>query len=209
MTEKLAAFHPHWEPSEESGAPVLLLLHGTGGDEQQLVPLAREILKGRSASLLGVRGRVKEGPSNRYFRRLREGVFDEKDLVERTHELAEALGEAQQEYGFDSNNLIAIGFSNGANMAASLLLLHPEILAGALMFRAMMPFEPESVPMMEGKRIAIYEGNNDPWAPVEQGERLADLFREGGAEVSFNVYPASHGLTESDIDDAKEWIATL
>ncbi|MFH0883490.1 MAG: alpha/beta hydrolase [bacterium] len=208
MTERLDAFHPHWEPSREKNALMLLLLHGTGGDEHQLVPLARQIMNGRPASLLGIRGRVKEGSSNRFFRRIREGVFDEKDLVARAHELAGALDDAQAEYGFEPDRVIAVGYSNGANMAASLLLLHLETLGGAILFRAMMPLEPETIPAVEGKWIAILEGESDPWAPADQGERLAEILRNGGAEVKFSIRTGGHDLTEQDITIASEWLAT-
>ncbi|MDQ3793347.1 MAG: alpha/beta hydrolase, partial [Actinomycetota bacterium] len=134
----------------------LLLLHGTGGDENDLVELGRELAPG--AGILSPRGKVSEYGAARFFRRLAEGVFDQEDLVLRTHELAGFIGGAAEEYGFDHSRVVAVGYSNGANVAASLMLLHPGLVRAAALFRAMVPFEPEPVPNLSGIPIFLAAG---------------------------------------------------
>lgn len=198
--------HVHrWESATEQGQPTLLLLHGTGGDEHDLIPLARLIAP--SASLLSVRGNVLEQGMPRFFRRLREGVFDLEDLARRTAELSEFVGAASAQYGFSSADLIALGFSNGANIAASMLLARPQTLAGGILIRAMVPFEPESPAQLRGKHVLLSQGRRDPLIPTAGAERLADLLREGGARVELAWQPGGHALSQGDVSAARRWLA--
>jgi phospholipase/carboxylesterase len=197
--------HIHrWEPPTSSVRATLLLLHGTGGDESDLLPLGRRMLPG--AGLLGVRGNVSEHGAARFFRRLTEGVFDMEDLHRRTAELGDFVDAAATAYGFDRDQVYAVGFSNGANVAASLLLSRPQALAGGILLRAMVPFEPDPVPSLAGRSILMAEGRLDQMIPVPQAERLAELFREAGAEVEVEWQEAGHQLTPRDIRAAEAWL---
>ena len=190
---------------EVATAPTLLLLHGTGGDENDLLPLGPRLLP--AANLLSPRGKVLENGMPRFFSRLAEGVFDEEDLKRRTQELADFVAEAAQTYGFDPARVIAVGFSNGANIAASLLLLRPETLRAGVLFRAMVPMEPLSLPNLAGRQVLLSEGLGDPIVPQENAERLAAMLRQAGAEVTLAWQPGSHSLTSEDIRQAQEWLA--
>jgi predicted esterase len=203
MTE--AGFVHRFDPAKEPGAPTLLLLHGTGGDENDLLPLGR-MLDGRAA-LLSPRGKVLENGMPRFFRRLSMGVFDEEDLVNRTHELASFVEEAASEYGLDPKRLFAVGFSNGANIAASLLLLHPGLLAGAVLLRAMTPFELETLPDLSDTPVYLAAGRSDQMIPPESTERLAELLREAGAEVTLDWQSGGHGIGRAEVEAARDWLA--
>jgi len=182
----------------------LLLLHGTGGNERDLVPLGREL--DPRAALLSPRGKVLENGMPRFFRRLAEGVFDLEDLKNRTNELADFVAAAAQHYGFAADKVVAVGYSNGANIAASLLLLRPEILSAAILFRAMVPLIPESQPNLSRVRVWIGAGTNDPIIPTSETKRLAELLRKAGADVTIRHFPAGHGLTMSDVEAARDWL---
>jgi len=200
--------HVHlWEPPSEKGGPTLLLLHGTGGDEGDLMPLGRRMLPG--AGLLGVRGNVLEHGAPRFFRRLAEGIFDMEDLHGRTAELVDFVEAAAERYGFERGRLYAVGFSNGANVAASLMLSRPRVLAGAILLRAMVPFEPDPVPGLEGRAVLIGAGRMDPIVPVAQAERLAAIFRNAGVDTTLEWQDAGHQLTPRDIRAAEGWLARL
>ncbi len=188
----------------ESGV-TLLLLHGTGGDENDLVPLGRELAPG--AGILSPRGKVSEYGAARFFRRLAEGVFDEEDLVRRTHELAGFIRASAEEYGFDLSRLAAVGYSNGANIAASLMLLHPGLLRAAVLFRAMVPFEPGETPDLSGMPIFLAAGRGDRMIPPERTERLAEILREAGADLDLRWRDTGHGLTYEEVAEAKEWLS--
>ena len=203
MTE--AGFVHRFDPAKEPGAPTLLLLHGTGGDENDLLPLGRML--DERAALLSPRGKVLENGMPRFFRRLSMGVFDEEDLVNRTHELASFVEEAASEYGLDPKRLFAVGFSNGANIAASLLLLHPGLLAGAVLLRAMTPFELETLPDLSGTPVYLAAGRSDQMIPPESTERLAELLREAGAEVTLDWQPGGHGIGRAEVEAARDWLA--
>ena len=192
-------------PAEEPGAPTLLLLHGTGGNEDDLLPLGRMI--DDRAALLSPRGKVLEHGMLRFFRRLAEGVFDHEDLVNRTHELAGFIKQATGEYDLNPGRLYAMGFSNGANIAASLLLLHPGLLAGAVLLRVMTPFEPETPPDLSGKPVYLAAGRSDQIVPPEDTERLAELLREAGAEVRLDWQPGGHGIGRAEVEAAQSWFA--
>jgi predicted esterase len=192
-------------PPERDGPTTLLLLHGTGGDENDLLPLGRML--DEEAALLSPRGKVLENGMPRFFRRLSMGVFDEEDLVRRTHELAGFVEEATSEYGLDPQRLFAVGFSNGANIAASLLLLHPGLLAGAVLLRAMVPFEAETPSDLQGTPVYLAAGRSDQMVPPESTERLAKLLREAGAEVTLDWQPGGHGIGRAEIEGARAWLA--
>jgi len=183
----------------------LLLLHGTGGNEDDLLPLGREL--DPNAQLLSPRGKILEGGRMpRFFRRLAEGVFDVEDLKFRTNELAEFVEKASRIYGFDARKVIAVGYSNGANIAASMLLLKPQTLLGAILFRAMVPLVPESLPNLSGKRIFMSSGLRDPIATREEAGKLSGLLRQAHAVVDLQWQNSSHELTQKDIDAAKQWL---
>jgi phospholipase/carboxylesterase len=187
----------------ESGV-TLLLLHGTGGDENDLVSLGQELAPG--AAILSPRGKVSEYGAARFFKRLAEGVFDHEDLVFRTHELAGFVETMAQEYGFDLAKLVAVGYSNGANIAASLMLLHPGLLRAAVLFRAMVPFEPEEVPDLSGMPIFLAAGRMDRMIPPENTERLVEILREAGADLDLRWRNTGHALTYEEVAEAKEWL---
>ena len=187
-----------------SAAPTLLMLHGTGGNELDLLPLARMLAPG--AGVLSPRGKVLERGMPRFFRRLAEGVFDEEDLKLRTAELADFVAAAAAQYTFDARRVIAAGFSNGANIAASLLLLRPDTLRAAVLFRAMVPLVPDTLPRHEATPVLISNGRSDPLVAPEQTERLAALLREAGADVTVTWQPGGHELTPADISQATAWL---
>jgi predicted esterase len=181
----------------------LLLLHGTGGNENDLLPVGRAIAPG--AALLSPRGRVLENGMPRFFRRLAEGVFDMEDLVARTHELSDFVAEAAKRYGFDAKRVVAVGFSNGANIAASMMLLRPDTLAGAVLLRPMVPFEPKTPPDLRGRRALVAAGKADPIVKPENSERLAAILREAGADVTLHWSPGGHTLDRADLSAAAAW----
>jgi phospholipase/carboxylesterase len=201
-------FVHRFEPATGGGAtPTLLLLHGTGGDENDLLPLGRTLSPG--SALLSPRGQVMEGSMPRFFRRLAEGVFDQDDLARRTDDLAAFVKRASSAYGFDAGNVVALGFSNGANIAASLLLTHPQTLHAAALLRAMVPFEPDPAPDLDGVRVLLAGGRADPIVPVANVTRLDEILRSCGAEVELAWADAGHGLTQPDVDRARDWFSRL
>jgi phospholipase/carboxylesterase len=190
-------------PATADGRPPLLLLHGTGGDEHDLVPLGQAVAPG--AALLSPRGKVLEHGMPRFFRRLAEGVFDEADVIARANELADFVAEAREAYGLPAP--VALGFSNGANIAAALLLLRPEALAGAALLRAMVPLGAPPAVDLAGKRVLILSGAMDPIVPAENAGRLAGLLERSGALVQHQNLPAGHGLSQADVTIVKEWLS--
>jgi predicted esterase len=202
---KADSFVHIFEPPSQPGGPILLLLHGTGSNEQDLLSLA-EILA-PDAGVLSPRGKVLERGMPRFFRRLAEGVFDVEDLKFRTGELADFLTSAAAQYRFDLRQLIAVGFSNGANIAASLLLLRPDVLTAGILFRAMVPLVPDPLPRLATTRVLLSNGRMDPLVAPEEPERLANLFRDAGADVTLVWQPAGHELTQGDVTAARQWLA--
>ena len=192
-------------PSEESPARrILLLLHGTGGNENDMIPLGRDL--DPTAAILSLRGNVLENGMPRFFRRLAEGVFDEEDVVRRAHELADFVGAAASRYQFDPQILTAVGYSNGANIAAAVLLLRPGVLTRAILFRAMVPITPATPPNLSGTRALICSGKHDPIVPGENAEYLAAMLRQAGAEVTLRFEEAPHQLVFAEIAAAKNWL---
>jgi phospholipase/carboxylesterase len=183
----------------------LLILHGTGGNEHDLLPLGHEL--DPLAALLSPRGQVSENGHPRFFRRLAEGVFDLEDLKRRTDDLADFIEEAARHYQFDLNKLVAVGYSNGANIAASVLLQRPGILRTAVLLRAMVPFVPEKLPDLSGVRVWIAGGKQDMIIAPAETQRLADLLSGAGADVTVRFFDAGHGLTNTELVLAHRWLA--
>ena len=183
----------------------LLLLHGTGGNEDDLIQVGQMISP--SASLLSPRGKVLENGMPRFFKRLAEGVFDLEDLKFRTRELADFVKDTSSIYGFDLNKTIAVGFSNGANIAASLLLSYPGTLSGAILFRAMVPFIPNSPLDLSDKKVLLSAGVYDPIVSESQTQSLYNILKKSRTNVTLKWQQSGHNLTESDILDAKEWLS--
>ncbi|MDE5054703.1 alpha/beta hydrolase [Niallia taxi] len=187
----------------DSQRPTLLLLHGTGGTELDLLPLAGII--DDQASVLSVRGNVLENGMPRFFRRLAEGIFDEEDLVARTSELNSFLDEAAAKYEFDRHNIVAIGYSNGANIAASLLFHNKDALKGAILHHSMVPRRGIDLPDLAGKSVFITAGTNDPiCSPLESGE-LESLLQNANANVEIHWENRGHSLTPTEVEAASEW----
>ena len=189
-------------PASQPDRPPLLLLHGTGADENDLLPLGQDVSPG--SALLSPRGKVLENGMPRFFRRLAEGVFDLDDLRVRTGELASFIETAREAYQLGP--VIALGFSNGANIAASLLLTRPDVLAGAILLRAMLPFEPDRPPQLDCKPVLMLSGKADPFLPAASRERLAALLAESGAQLTHRTLDAGHNLTQNDLYLATEWL---
>ncbi|MCC3376076.1 alpha/beta hydrolase [Cohnella sp. REN36] len=194
-----------YQQGTDPSAPVLLLLHGTGGTERDLLPLAQ--LVSPSSPVLSVRGNVSENGMPRFFRRLAEGVFDEEDLVLRTKELNEFLDEAAAKYGFDRSNVIAVGYSNGANIAGSLLFHFADALRGAILHHPMVPLRGLKLPDLSAVPVFIGAGRNDPICSPAETEELASLLQGAGASVAVHWEQAGHRLTQSEVDAAAEWFA--
>ncbi len=182
----------------------VLLLHGTGGNETDLIPLGRMIAP--NSTFISPRGKVLENGMPRYFRRLAEGVFDMEDLHYRTDELRRFVVATREAYGVDPENLTVVGYSNGANIAASMLLGGDPPFRRAILLRAMLPFEPETLPDLSGVSVLINAGKADPLIPADQTERLADLLRQAGASVDLEWLAPGHGLVREDVDTAKAWL---
>jgi phospholipase/carboxylesterase len=198
---------PHvWEPG--TGRPPLLLLHGTGGNEYDLLGLREHLIP--DAPVLAPRGTVLENGMPRFFRRLREGVFDEDDLRERTDELAAFLAAAEQEYGVTPGSWVAIGFSNGANIASALLLRHPDALTGAVLLAAMVPFQQdEPGEVLTGKRVLIVNGDRDPMATPDQTRTLAARLRERDADVDVLTFPGGHTIDAGQLPRVKQFLTSI
>ena len=197
------SFVHRFEPATEAGRPPILLLHGTGGNEDDLVPLGRMVAPG--SALVSPRGKVFEAGMPRFFRRLADGVFDEADVRARAHELAGFVAEARAAYGLAAP--VALGFSNGANIAAALLWLAPEALAGAVLMRAMVPLSTAPEANLAGTPVLILSGAMDPIVPPENAARLAAQLQAAGAAVTHEVVPAGHALSQADVNLARAWLA--
>jgi predicted esterase len=198
-------FIHHFIPAHETPPRrVLLLLHGTGGNENDMIPLGRDL--DPAAALLSLRGNVLENGMPRFFRRLAEGVFDEEDVVRRANELADFIPAAAAKYEFDPAMLTAVGYSNGANIAAAVLLLRPGVIKSAVLLRAMVPLTPPALPDLAGTRVMICSGTHDPIIPLENAKRLTAMLRESGADVTLRLEDAGHQLVFDEIAAAKNWL---
>lgn len=204
MSPEIEGFPYRFEPGAGPGR-TLLLLHGTGGDEHDLIALGA--LLDPDAARLAPRGRVVERGMPRWFRRLGEGVFDLEDLASRTDELARFVGAATAAHGLDPRAVVAAGYSNGANVAASLLLRHPGVLAGAVLFRPMVPFEPDALPALAGVEVFVGAGLADPVVPASATARLVALLESAGASVTRHDAPGGHALERAELLAAAAWLA--
>ncbi|MED4889475.1 alpha/beta hydrolase [Lysinibacillus fusiformis] len=198
--------HIFYKGTDET-KPTLLLLHGTGGNEESLIGLAKEI--DDTANILSVRGNVLEHGMPRFFCRLAEGVFDIEDLIIRTKELNEFLNEASQQYGFDRQRIVAIGYSNGANIAASLLFHYEDVLAGAILHHPMVPRRGIELPKLSAIPVFIGAGTNDPMCTAQESEDLEALLSSAGATVTTNWFDFGHQLTIPEVHAAKEWYNSI
>ncbi len=191
-------------PATAGGLPTLLLLHGTGGNEEDLLDLGSRLMPG--AALVSPRGKVLENGMARFFRRLAEGVFDLDDLRRRTEELAAFVDAAAAAYGLDRSRLVSVGYSNGANIAASILLLKPSVLSAAVLLHAMVPLVPDPLPDLQGRPVFLSAGRQDTMIPPPETERLAKLLESAGARVTLAWQPGGHGLTAGELESARAWI---
>ena len=208
MTSADSSFiHRFVEPTPPGPKITLLLLHGTGGNEEDLLPLGHQLLPG--AGLLSPRGRVLEHGMPRFFRRLAEGVFDQEDLKLQTDGLARFAADASRKYGLDHNKTIAIGYSNGANIAASLLLSHPRLLSGAVLFRPMVPFRPQVAPNLKGVPVLLAAARRDQIVDPKVTSDLAQILTSAGARVTTHWHPGGHELGADDVAAAKTWISEV
>lgn len=206
MASASLSYQHVYQPGSTHTAPTLLLLHGTGGNERDLLPLARALSP--ESTVLSPRGNVSENGALRFFARRAEGVFDPAEVVARTHELADFIAAAAKAYGFDSGKLTAVGFSNGANIAATLLLLRPESLGAAVLLRGMVVLDqPAAAKSLTGKRVFLSNGRSDPIIPPDHPPRLAALLRAGGADITEQMLAAGHGLIQTDVVAAQAWMA--
>ncbi|MEK5240228.1 alpha/beta hydrolase [Paenibacillus sp. FSL L8-0470] len=188
----------------DANQPTLVLFHGTGGNEQDLLPLAELLAPG--ASVLGIRGNVLENGMPRYFRRLAEGVFDEEDLIFRTHELKQFMDVAAVQYGFDPNNLVAVGYSNGANIAGSLLFHYGNLFRSAVLLHPMVPLRGLAIPSLNGVSVFIGAGSNDPLIRAEETRELEQLLQGAGAEVTAHWGNQGHRLSAAEAEAARDWL---
>ncbi|AIQ21048.1 alpha/beta hydrolase [Paenibacillus sp. FSL L8-0436] len=188
----------------DANQPTLVLFHGTGGNEQDLLPLAELLAPG--ASVLGIRGNVLENGMPRYFRRLAEGVFDEEDLIFRTHELKQFLDVAAAQYGFDADNLVAVGYSNGANIAGSLLFHYGNLFRSAVLLHPMVPLRGLAIPSLNGVSVFIGAGTNDPLIRAEETRELEQLLQGAGAEVTSHWGNQGHRLSAAEAEAARDWL---
>lgn len=210
MTSRIGDFHYRVERAPDPSAiATLLLLHGTGGNESDLLPVGEQLagVLPHGAHLLSPRGRVLENGMPRFFRRLSEGIFDTEDVKFRAAELAQFVAAAAKEHRLDPSKMIAVGYSNGANIAAAIMLLHPEVLSGAILFRAMPPLTPESLPDLATRPVLLAGGERDPIARPDLTLALASLLMAAGAELTLHWHKGGHELSPGDLRAAAEWLA--
>lgn len=201
MSNELSHIH-RFVPGNRHEATPLMLLHGTGGDENDLLPLGAAIAP--DAALISPRGAVLEHGMPRFFRRLAEGVFDEDDVRRRASELADFVVAARQRYGIEAP--VALGYSNGANIAAAMLLLRPGVLSGAILLRAMVPLRQPPAAGLAGTPVLIVSGQSDPIIPPSNSQRLAEMLGKAGADVQHRTLPVGHQLSQGDLNIARDWL---
>jgi phospholipase/carboxylesterase len=205
MTEDLGFIHRFVPAEDSTSGETLLVLHGTGGNENDLVGIGQTIAPG--AAILSPRGKVLENGAPRFFKRLAEGVFDPKEVRSRAEELARFIRAAITKYGLDASRIYALGYSNGANIASTVMFIQPELLQGAVLFRPMLVYEPEELGDLSGAGVFISAGRMDPIVPVKSVEQLVDLFESSHAEVTLKWQSAGHNLVPSEVREASDWVA--
>ena len=207
MTDSRLSFTHRFVPPQSAASPTVLLLHGTGGDENDLLPLGQVLAPG--AALLSPRGKILENGMPRFFRRLAMGVFDEQDLRFRTQELVEFVRAASDRYGFGSGNVVAVGYSNGANIAASMLLLYPQVLRAAVLFSPMVPLRPEKLANLRDVAVFVAAGREDPIVPAENTKQLLSMLEQAGADVAEYWHQGGHELSQTAVEAARQWLSQL
>jgi phospholipase/carboxylesterase len=204
MTDDLGFVH-RFLPSETAGSrDTLLVLHGTGGDENDLISLGQSLAPG--AAILSPRGNVLENGAPRFFKRLAEGVFDPREVRSRAEELARFIHSATSRYALDPKRIFALGYSNGANVASTVMFIEPELLKGAILFRPMVVFEPTKPVDLSASSVFISAGRMDPIVPVQSVERLVELFESARAKVTLKWQMVGHNLVASEVGDAATWL---
>ena len=204
MNDDLGFTH-RFIPGQDPTAETLIALHGTGGDESSLVGIAQAIAPG--ASIISPRGNVLENGAPRFFKRLAEGVFDPQEVRSRGQELARFIRAAVINYNLDPGRVFALGYSNGANAASTVMFVDPAVLQGAILLRPMVVYEPPTVPDLGGRSVLISAGRMDPIVPTESVEKLRDIFAEAGATLTLNWQLVGHNLVPSEMREAAEWLA--
>jgi predicted esterase len=205
MTDDLGFVHRFVPAGDSASGETLIVLHGTGGNENDLVGIGQAIAPG--AAILSPRGNVLENGAPRFFKRLAEGVFDPKEVRSRAEELARFIRAAIAKYDLDGSRIYALGYSNGANIASTVMFIEPRLLQGAVLFRPMLVFEPEKLGDLSGTSIFISAGRMDPIVPMKSVERLAELFESSRAEVTLKWQQAGHSLVPSEVREAADWLA--
>ena len=205
MTEDLGFIHRLVPAEDSASGETLIVLHGTGGDENDLIGIGQTLAPG--AAILSPRGNVLENGASRFFRRLAEGVFDPKEVRSRAEELARFIRAAIIKYGLDSTRIYALGYSNGANVASTVMFIEPRLLQGAILFRPMVVFEPEEKNDLSGTSVFISAGRVDPIVPVSSVEGLVELFESRHAEVTHKWQLTGHNLVPSEVREAADWLA--
>lgn len=205
MTHDLGFIHRFVPAKDSSSGETLLVLHGTGGDENDLIGIGQAIAPG--AAIVSPRGNVLENGATRFFKRLAEGVFDPKEVRSRAEELARFIRVAVITYRLDPNRVFSLGYSNGANIASTVMFVEPGILQGAILFRPMLVYEPGDKSDLTGSAVFISAGRMDPIVPAASVERLAELFESAHAEVTLKWQLTGHNLVPSEVREAAEWLA--
>ncbi len=203
----LDTYQHRYDPPQGESAWTILLLHGTGGSENDLIQLGQVLVPG--AGLLSPRGQVSEGGALRFFRRHAEGVLDQEDLAARSSEMSDWVTTAAAHYGFDPRRVIAAGFSNGANLAASMLLRGMDLPVAAVLLSPMLPFEPENHPDLSGRNVFVGAGRVDPLVPAQQVDALESVLSRSGASVEVYWMPGGHGITTDEVRAASTWLARV
>ena len=205
MTQDLGFVHRYTPAQDSTSGETLIVLHGTGGNENDLIGIGQSIAPG--AAILSPRGNVTENGAHRFFKRLAEGVFDPKEVRSRAEELARFIRAAITKYSLDSTRIYALGYSNGANIASSVMFIDPGLLQGAILFRPMLVFEPEKHGDLSGSSVFISAGRMDPIVPMSSVERLVELFESSHAEVTLKWQQAGHNLVPSEVREAADWLS--
>jgi predicted esterase len=204
MSGDLGFIH-RFRPSSAPGSPdTILVLHGTGGNEDDLVGIAQTVAPG--AAVISPRGKVLEGGAPRFFRRLAEGVFDPAEVRARGDELAKFIRAATKRYSLDSKRVFALGYSNGANIASTVMMLDPGVIRAAILLRPMLVFEPEEKNDLSGTAVFVSAGRVDPIVPTASVDKLVELLETRGAEVTLKWQLGGHNLVPSEVKEAEDWL---
>jgi phospholipase/carboxylesterase len=205
VSDDLGFIHRFVPASDPTSNETLVVLHGTGGDENDLISIGQAIAPG--AAILSPRGNVLENGAPRFFRRLAEGVFDPKEVRSRAEELARFVRAAAVTYRLDAARIFAFGYSNGANVASTVMLVEPRVFVGAILLRPMLVYEPTEKVDLDGSSVLISAGRMDPIVPTESVDRLVELLESARADVTVKWQLAGHNLVPSEVREAADWLA--